>query len=819
MEMPQASIHFRQSQYCRLLAVILIAFNHDSGGRGGVEAWMYNYSTVPMRNWDSARLWCREHFTDMLAIQNQEEISFLNQLLPFNPQYYWMGIRRLEGVWTWVGTRARLSREAENWADGEPNNLGVGQDCVEIYIKRGEDTAKWNDDNCRKRKGTVCYTASCSTQSCSIHGVCVETIGNYTCLCTAGFLGPRCEAAVACEPVEDPEQGSVVCDHAYGTFRFNSTCQFSCSRGYQLAGEPLLTCQASGNWDNPAPKCQVHQCLTLNSAPSGGSMNCSNPIALNSYNSTCEVSCDEGFELKGPEKIQCDHTGLWTDNVPNCTVVRCPILSSPPLGNMSCVHPLASFSFTSTCSFSCEEGYSLTGDHTLTCLPAGQWTNHTPACEVVQCDALKVPHRASMNCLDPVKPFSYGSACRFTCDEGFLLSGSNTTHCSSQGNWSQQLPVCQVVRCPILSSPPLGNMSCVHPLASFSFNSTCSFSCEEGYSLTGDHTLTCLPAGQWTNHTPACEVVQCDALKVPHRASMNCLDPVKPFSYGSACRFTCDEGFLLSGSNTTHCSSQGNWSQQLPVCQVRPCDTLTVPPHGSSSCSHPHGPFSFGSHCVFSCEEGFQLNGTAQTECSSLGMWTSDVPPCQARPCPLLATPPHHGWRNCSHPYSSFSYRSRCQFGCDEGFLLQGAPSINCNTSGLWSEKAPLCEAVRCEALSTLPPPLSGNCTHPLGNFSLGSECLLSCGEGYSLNGRAGLSCTSRGLWSHPVPTCSAEEAPSGRRMLVYVAAGAGGAVAGILLLVAAALLVKRLTGKTGQPNMNSSSFEERENPAFQPDD
>ncbi|XP_062308851.1 P-selectin [Osmerus eperlanus] len=756
MEIPQASIHFRQSRYCRLLAVILIAFNHDSGGRGGVEAWMYNYTTVPVRNWDSARLWCQERFTDMLAIQNQEEISFLNQLLPFNPQYYWMGIRKVEGVWTWVGTGASLTPEAKNWADGEPNNVGVGQDCVEIYIKRGRDTAKWNDENCRKQKGTVCYTASCSAQSCSVHGVCVETIGNYTCLCPPGFLGPRCEAAVQCEPVEDPEQGSVVCDHAYGTFRFNSTCQFSCSRGYQLVGEPTLTCQASGNWDNPAPKCQVQECLTLNSAPSGGSMNCSDPIALNSFNSTCEFRCDEGFELKGPEKIQCDHTGLWTGNVPNCTVVRCPILSSPPLGNMSCVHSLASFSFTSTCSFRCEEGYSLTGDHTLTCLPAGQWTNHTPACEVV--------------------------------------------------------------RCPILSSPPLGNMSCVHSLASFSFTSTCSFRCEEGYSLTGDHTLTCLPAGQWTNHTPACEVVQCDTLIVPHRASMNCLDPVKPFSYGSACRFTCEEGFLLSGSNTTQCSSQGNWSQTLPVCQVRPCDTLTVPPHGSSSCSHPHGPFSFGSHCVFSCEEGFQLNGTAQTECSSLGMWTSEVPLCQARPCPLLVTPPHHGWMNCINPYSSFSYRSRCQFGCDEGFLLQGAPSINCNTSGLWSEKSPLCQVVQCEALSTLPPRLYGNCSHPLGNFSFGSECLLSCGEGHYLNGTAALSCTSNGLWSNPVPVCSAEETPP-RMLLVYVAAGAGGAIAGILLLLGAALLVKRLTGKTGQPNMDSSAFEERENPAFQPDE
>lgn len=62
----------------------------------------------------------------------------------------------------------------------------------------------------------------------------------------------------------------------------------------------------------------VEQCPALHSAPSGGTMNCSNPIALNSYNSTCEFRCDKGFELRGPGRIRCDHTGQWTGNAPTC---------------------------------------------------------------------------------------------------------------------------------------------------------------------------------------------------------------------------------------------------------------------------------------------------------------------------------------------------------------------------------------------------------------------------------------------------------------------------------------------------------------------
>lgn len=61
---------------------------------------------------------------------------------------------------------------------------------------------------------------------------------------------------------------------------------------------------------------------------------------------------------------------------------------------------------------------------------------------------------------------------------------------------------------------------------------------------------------------------------------------------------------------------------------VKKCPTLSPPSHGSLSCSDPHGEFSFGSRCKSSCNRGFVLNGTAETECNSLGKWTSNRPRC-----------------------------------------------------------------------------------------------------------------------------------------------------------------------------------------------
>lgn len=108
--------------------------------------------------WEKARMFCRKNYTDLVAIQNKGEIEYLNKTLPFSPKYYWIGIRKVGGAWTWVGTNKSLTEEAENWGHGEPNNKKSKEDCVEIYIKRAKDAGKWNDDACHKAKTALCYT-------------------------------------------------------------------------------------------------------------------------------------------------------------------------------------------------------------------------------------------------------------------------------------------------------------------------------------------------------------------------------------------------------------------------------------------------------------------------------------------------------------------------------------------------------------------------------------------------------------------------------------------------------------------------------------
>lgn len=66
---------------------------------------------------------------------------------------------------------------------------------------------------------------------------------------------------------------------------------------------------------------------------------------------------------------------LWSS-----TVIACTPVSPPAMGNMACVDSLAPFSFGSSCSFTCLEGYTLAGNRTLACLASGQWSQPRPTC-------------------------------------------------------------------------------------------------------------------------------------------------------------------------------------------------------------------------------------------------------------------------------------------------------------------------------------------------------------------------------------------------------------------------------------------------------
>ncbi|XP_027468798.1 P-selectin isoform X8 [Zalophus californianus] len=664
-----------------------------------VAAWTYNYS-MKAYSWNYSRVFCQKYYTDLVAIQNKKEIAYLNDVIPYYSSYYWIGIRKINDKWTWVGTKKPLTEEAENWADNEPNNKKNNQDCVEIYIKSVSAPGKWNDEPCGKRKRALCYTASCQDTSCSKQGECIETIGNHTCSCFPGFYGPECEYVRECGGFDLPQHILMNCSHPLGNFSFNSECSFHCSEGYELNGPSKLECLASGTWTNEPPQCIAVQCPPLRT-PERGSMTCLHSAEAFQYGSSCRFSCEEGFALVGSEVVECTASGVWTAAAPVCEAIACGPLESPVHGSMDCSPSSRAFQDNTSCSFHCAEGFRLEGANLVQCTDLGRWTAPAPVCQALQCHDLPAPNKAQVNCSHPFGAFRYQSTCSFTCNEGLHLVGASMLQCLGTGNWSAPPPECQAIACTPLLSPRNGTMTCVQPLGNSSYRSTCQFACDEGLSLSGPQILDCTPSGHWTGSPPICEAIQCPELFAPEWGSLACSDTHKEFRVGSTCHFSCNKGFKLEGPNNVECTASGKWTAPPPTCEagivsartseVR-CPALITPEQGTVSCRHHLGTFGLNTTCYFECKVGFTLMGDSALRCRPSGQWTAGTPACRAVKCSELHVI-EPGMMNCSNPWGNFSYGSTCSFHCPEGQLLNGSARTACQENGQWSTPMPACQA------------------------------------------------------------------------------------------------------------------------------
>ncbi|XP_037362418.1 P-selectin [Talpa occidentalis] len=663
-----------------------------------VAAWTYHYTTLAY-SWNFSRAYCQKHFTDLVAIQNKHEITYLNDVMPYYSSYYWIGIRKIDNKWTWVGTKKPLTEEAENWADNEPNNKKNNQDCVEIYIKSPRAPGKWNDEPCGKKKRALCYKASCQDMSCSMQGECIETIGNYTCSCFPGFYGQECEYVSECGELDLPHHVLMNCSHPLGNFSFNSTCSFHCAEGYKLNGPGNVECLASGIWTNKPPECIATQCPALKT-PEQGSMTCLHSARTFPLWSSCSFSCQEGFELVGPEEVQCTASGMWTASAPVCKATACEPLESPTHGSLDCSPSLQAFQYNSSCSFHCAEGFILIGADIVRCTNLGQWTAPVPVCQAVQCQDLLAPDKAQLNCSHPFGAFKYQSTCSFTCDKGLLLVGARVLQCLDTGDWSAPPPECQAITCTPLLSPLNGTMTCVQPLGEFSYKSTCQFTCDEGFSLSGPARLDCTPSGHWTSSPPICEAIKCPELFAPEQGSLDCSNTHGEFSFGSTCHFFCNKGFKLEGFDNVKCTVSGKWTAPPPTCEAGrvsaltpevQCPALIIPDQGTMSCRHHLGRFGLNTTCYFGCKAGFTLMGDDALRCRPSGQWTAVGPTCKAIKCSELHIT-ESILMNCSNPWGNFSYGSTCSFHCPEGQLLNGSVRTACQENGQWSATMPICQ-------------------------------------------------------------------------------------------------------------------------------
>ena len=372
--------------------------------------------------------------------------------------------------------------------------------------------------------------ANADSNNCDDNATCTNVDASYTCECNTGFLGDgeSCSDINECDDAELNEcDVNAICTNTPGAY----TCE--CKDGYNDQGNQGFACSAISC--NPIDQ------------PANGTLNCSG----NNYNDTCAVTCGNGYNLNGPLEKTCQANGLWSGNDNSCVPTNCGevIIEN---GTMTC--PSGGTTYPNTCNITCNNGHNLSGLNTMQCTAAGSWDTTAPTCTPADCGIATTPANGSKECANGT---TFGNSCSFSCNEGYSLSTNTPITCYADGSWSNESPTCVPASCPTLSAISDGTISLSDDTGTF--GDTATYSCDTGYHLevttcftddnndggTAEETCTttepsawsrdCRADGTWSDQEASCEPDLCEPLlPVANGNTWNCN---LSNNFASTCKF------------------------------------------------------------------------------------------------------------------------------------------------------------------------------------------------------------------------------------------------------------------------------------------
>ncbi|XP_076799587.1 uncharacterized protein LOC143444282 [Clavelina lepadiformis] len=612
----------------------------------------------------------------------------------------------------------------------------------------------------------------CNTDPCDPMATCFNTLGSFTCQCDNVYSGNgfNCEEIVCGSP---PFITNGVFSPILETYSIRTELSYTCDDGYFIDGTDFAICQSDGVWSTEQFICQdIDECQTPDiCAPNS---KCSNTVG--SY----QCNCNDGYA--GDGKISCER-------------ITCRQLETPTSGTVEAIFAteieLIPYGVGDALLFICENGYDIVGRSLLECLENGEWSNAVPSCrdidecavalndcsqyaectnmvgsytcqcrlgyfgDGVSCTRITCNFPSNLDGKLSVFPqqqtYDFPSTLTYTCQENYRIEGQPigahlVARCTEKGSWTHQPPFClDIDECSLGDVCPEGS-TCENTVGGF----TCP--CVEGYAAAGR----------------ICERIMCPTRSAPVNGKA-ASDAAIPYKLGDIVKYSCDDGFLLQGSDKSECAQDGEWSSLVPKCvDVNECDEdpchihafcdnslgsfacvcnihytgdgfvcdriecpQPIPPHSFGSISNPtQSGWFVGDDVEYFCGDGYVLVGTARAVCMATGLWSTPTPTC----------------RNVDECVESL------QFPCHERATCTDTEgSFNCICNDGYTGSGTACRAIRCT-----PPTTDDILSYRLSDrfTTVGTVISYQCADGYRLVGASSAQCLVTEQWSTGIPTC-----------------------------------------------------------------
>ncbi|XP_069124612.1 sushi, von Willebrand factor type A, EGF and pentraxin domain-containing protein 1-like isoform X1 [Argopecten irradians] len=309
-------------------------------------------------------------------------------------------------------------------------------------------------------------------------------------------------------PLQRPHNGFVQCENPERIA--GSTCYYSCLDGFQLYGNTRRQCQTNGSFSGHAAQCKAMKCPrnAPNIHPSHGNLTCTDSTF--EYNDVCATRCDKGYSLPSSnfKLTKCTSRGTWSTTLPSCQDAEPPEIVDCP----SSIHVNADrgqtyasvnwtipsgtdnsggiVTITQTVGKSSGSHFDI-GINEIRYIATDPTGNKSPECiffvivEMLQCGppVIQNPY-VVITCPNG---YTFGSSCTVSCRGSYPLIGNDKMYCDRNStnpkltywNWGSSTPYCKQNKCPLLTAPAHGALTCDQWMYGFQ----CMLHCNDHYDI------------------------------------------------------------------------------------------------------------------------------------------------------------------------------------------------------------------------------------------------------------------------------------------------------------------------------------------------